>query len=168
LGFGRGRAVHERTKHLSPLPPIKMANLTEHFTVEELIHTDTGLPNDPPMAVAGNLLRLAEVLEQVRKLVGPIRINSGYRSDAVNRAVGGVSTSAHLYGRAADLFPLAVSPAVLFDLVRISPIPFDQLIYEKHKSDWVHIGIAAQGEEPRFEVLTARPDDHGRMVYAHV
>jgi len=138
---------------------------SQHFSVEELTRTNTGLDNDCPVALAGNLYRLAETLEQVRELLGcPIKINSGYRSDAVNRAVNGVRVSAHLYARAADFVPTDGTLEEAFDNIRKSGIIFDQLILEP---TWIHIGIAAKDETPRQESLTAHQGSNG-MTYAHV
>lgn len=137
-------------------------HLTPHFSIDELTVTKTGLPNDAPLAVAGNLLRLCQlVLEPARELAGPLRITSAYRSPAVNARVGGASKSAHMDGRAADIQAVKVSDAVLFDLIRHSDIPFDQLILEP---GWVHVAVARMGETPREQVLKARREA-GRIVY---
>lgn len=143
-----------------------MTDITAHFTLEELTHTDTGLENNPPTICAANLVRLCELaLEPARELVGALYVNSGYRSPAVNAAVGGAKTSAHMDGRAADVKPLKVSINVLFDLVAASEIPYDQLILEL---TWVHIGIAKAGEQPRRQKLKAHRTEAGAMVYEHV
>ena len=77
--------------------------ITAHFTAAELTTTLTGIANYPNLGNTWcNLTRLCcTVLEPLRALVGPLRVNSGYRCEAVNAAVGGSSNSAHLYGRAA-------------------------------------------------------------------
>lgn len=142
-----------------------MTNLSEHFTIEELTQTKTGLDNNPPLALAGNLARLAETLESVRELLGvPLKINSGYRSELVNGRVNGSRTSAHLYGRAADFVPVGMPISEAFDLIRNSGIVWDQLILEP---SWLHIGIAPAREKSRQEVLTATMK-LGGMKYAHV
>ena len=137
--------------------------MTEHFSLAELTSTSTGLPNDAPLELAGNLTRLAEALEQVRALLGgfPIKINSAYRSPEVNRAVRGVATSAHLRGLAADFTPGGVSLRVAFDLIRASGIEFDQMILEP---TWIHFGLADLGKQPRRQCLMAKPEG-GRMRY---
>jgi hypothetical protein len=142
-----------------------MTQISQHFTVEELSHTNTGIPNECPLAIAGNMLRLAETLEQVRSIIGnvPIHISSGYRCPELNAAVGGVSNSAHLEARAADFWPIGFDLAHTFDLIRnSSDIIFDQLIFEQ---TWIHLAIA---EKPRREVLTAHMGEHGKMLYFHV
>lgn len=136
--------------------------ITPHFSLEEMTRTQTGLENDPPTAVAGNILRLCELLEQIRDRIGPLRINSGYRSLGVNKAVGGVPASAHMLGLAADVVPSQVSLAVMFDLVRdTKDLVWDQLILEPN---WVHVGLSETGKTPRRQCLKARREN-GRMVY---
>jgi hypothetical protein len=139
--------------------------LTAHFSIEELTRTGTGLPNDAPLAVAGNLMRLCQdVLEPARDLVGPLDIDSGYRSPEVNKAVGGASASAHLDGRAADVVPTKVSVLVLFDMVRHSETQFDQCILE---FGWVHLSVARMGERPRHQALKAIHVG-GKVAYEYV
>jgi len=142
-----------------------MTQLTPHFSFEELTRTDTGLENDPGVALAGNLLRLAETLEGVRGLLGvPLKINSGFRSEAVNQRVGGVRTSAHLFARAADFVPVGMSIKEAFYILMESGLTFDQLILEP---TWIHIGIACARERSRRQCLTATMRG-GRMAYAPV
>lgn len=131
--------------------------LSDHFTVAELTHTDTGLPNDPPMAIAGNMVRLAELLEGVRELAGvPIKVLSAYRSESVNSAVGGVATSEHRYGRAADIYPLGLDISHLFGLIRRSGLVWNQLIleYGKH-STWIHISTPPAREKGKQQVMVS-------------
>lgn len=142
-----------------------MQPITENFSLEELTRTDTGLPNEPPADVAKNLIRLCETaLEPVRAMVGPLHINSGFRSAEVNKAVKGSPTSAHMTGLAADIVPMRVSRTVAFDLIADSGIPFDQLILEP---TWVHIGLARDGVMPRRQLLEAVPTSQG-MKYERV
>jgi uncharacterized protein YcbK (DUF882 family) len=77
----------------------------KYFTIKELTRTSTGKPNVPGSAETANLTNLVEkVLDPLREAYGkPIRVNSGYRSMAVNMAVGGAATSQHLKGEAADI-----------------------------------------------------------------
>ena len=133
--------------------------LSPHFSLSEFTHSQTatrlGLRNEPLSAELANLRRLADVLEDVRRALGgvPIIISSGYRSPAVNNAVGGARNSAHLTGRAADFTaPRFGPPKRICQRIIDAGIVFDQLIDER---GWVHLGIAPQGVEPRREVLTA-------------
>ena len=146
-------------------PHFKMTQVSQHFSLDELTKTETGLANDPGLAVAGNMYRLAETLEQIRELLDcPLRINSGYRSEEVNRKVNGSKTSAHLWARAADFVPVGMPIAEAFERIRKSGIVWDQLILEP---SWIHIGIASQLDKPRQECLTAYHGSKG-MVYSHV
>jgi len=110
--------------------------LTPYFTVEELtrVGPNTEVPNDPPLAVAANLLKVAEKLEQARAIWGvPVRTSYGYRSEQLNRAVGGSPTSAHLLGLAADAIPLGLELRPAWDALVADPHfcdDVDQLIIE--------------------------------------
>ena len=131
-------------------------NLSPHFSLAELVAsqvaTRKGIDNTPAPAIVANLTRLAALLEQVRALVGaPIAISSGYRSPALNKAVGGAANSAHVLGLAADIGTAKLAPKALALLIRQSDIAFDQLIYE---GTWVHIALSAG--TPRRQVLTAK------------
>jgi hypothetical protein len=131
-------------------------NLSSNFSLAELVAsqvaTRKGIDNAPTPTITANLARLAALLEQVRALVGaPITISSGYRSPALNRAVGGAVNSAHVLGLAADISTAKLPPKALALLVRQSDIIFDQLIYE---GTWVHIALSAGA--PRRQVLTAK------------
>lgn len=129
--------------------------LTEHFTLEELTDSQLavrrGIDNSPPQTLHGNLLRVADALEQIRALVGgPITVSSGYRCQVLNAAVGGAANSAHLQGLAADISAPSMSPRALALLIQQSGIVLDQLIYE---GTWVHVGLSPGA--PRRQVLTA-------------
>lgn len=130
-------------------------NLSEHFTVAELSHSDIaarrGIDNTPAGVILDNLAVLAATLERVRQMLNvPIIVNSGYRSPAVNRAVGGSAMSAHCAGLAADFIaPAFGTPAEIARAIRDSGIKFDQLIFE---GTWVHISV---DPKMRLQVLTA-------------
>lgn len=136
-------------------------NLTEHFTLEEFIASDTatacGIPNDPPPDVLEELTKTAELMEEIRLLCGgnPVLISSGYRCSALNQEIGGASNSAHLYGCAADFTIPAFGPplAVCQELeLALMALGIDQLILEN--DSWVHVGRACPGAEPRHQCLT--------------
>ena len=94
-------------------------------------------------------------MERVRTVLGAkaIRINSGYRCDALNKKIGGSTTSAHSFGLAADFVCSDFgSPLAICRKIVASNITFDQLIWE---GTWAHIGLAAEGVKPRMQVLTA-------------
>jgi Peptidase M15 len=129
--------------------------LTDHFTLRELTFSSTalrlGIDNTPTDAIIANLRILAQGLERVRALLGhPMHIDSGYRCEALNAAVRGSTTSAHLRGYAADFVcPGYGAPLKIVQAVLRSGIAFDQCIEE---GTWVHISF-----DPRLrnEVLTA-------------
>lgn len=151
----------------SPVASANAGQLTAHFSLAELTRSDKarelGIANQATPAVAANLRRVAERLEQVRALLGdrPIAVNSAYRCPELNRAVGSRNTSMHLHGLAADIVcpafgtPLAVSRAIA-----ASAIPFDQVIHEFGR--WVHLGLAFDGGPERRQQLTI--DRHGTHV----
>lgn len=132
--------------------------LTPHFSLEEMTTTSTGLPNIPTGQLLANLKHTAEQMEKVRKILGtPIQINSAYRSDAVNRKVGGVTTSAHSFGFAVDFIsPKFGTPYEICEALIKGGMKFDQLIHEKRR--WVHIGFGLKsGLSNRQQVLTLPP-----------
>ena len=139
--------------------------LSPHFSLSELTVSQEAvrrrIDNTPGEDQVENLRRLCEVLEQVRSVLGkPITINSGYRSPAVNTAVGGKPTSEHCDGRAADIIcPAYGNPFQVATAIYNAGIEFNQLILEF--GAWVHISIPAQGKGPKHEALTYR---HGRPV----
>lgn len=142
--------------------------LTEHFTLEELtdsqVATRRRIDNTPPPRVIENLRRVAEVLEQVRSLVKrPIVISSGYRSPALNVAVGGARKSAHVNGLAADINAMGVSAKDLAQMIAVSEIEFDQLI---HEGTWVHIGLS-EGKL-RHQISTAHFGSTGTTYVAGI
>ena len=125
-------------------------NITMHFTLEEMYASDTakrlGINNKPSLQQTINLVYLcAYVLEPLRVAMGkPINISSGFRSQALNKAVGGVYNSQHLKGQAADIDiqgDMAFGKKI-FDYIR-DHLPFDQLIWEHSKSGtyWVHVSF---------------------------
>jgi zinc D-Ala-D-Ala carboxypeptidase len=138
-----------------------MTQLTPHFTLEEFTDSQTaarkGIPNVPPMGSPerANLQRTAEVMETVRIILGnhPILVSSGYRSPAVNAAVGGSKSSAHMSGLAVD-FSCPSFGTPLQICKRLEPamreLGIDQLIHEYET--WVHLGLT--GGAPRHQALT--------------
>lgn len=124
--------------------------LSDYFTFEEMTHSQTadrlGLSNTPGPEELANLRTLTKTLDQVRRLLGrPVVISSGYRSPAVNKAVGSSSASSHLTGLAADFSCPGFGKTMdIFDRIIASGIAYDQLIAEFPKSPtggWVHIGL---------------------------
>lgn len=117
----------------------------KHFTIEELCASDTAtrrnIQNNPTSDVKENLTMLVDnLLDPIRDAWGkPIRVNSGFRGEMLNKAVGGAKTSQHLLGEAADIDTgHPVSNQRLFELIAASDLPFDQLIDESNYK-WIHI-----------------------------
>ena len=147
---------------------------TEHFSLNEFVRSATakrlGIDNTPTEEAVDNLRFLTEeLLEPLRVQWGrPIRVNSGYRSEALNRAVGGSRTSQHMRGEAADIS--AESPVMnnrLMIRLLFSGLPFDQLIAEEvdemNCPRWLHVSIVNRqrgygntNRKNRHEVLVKR------------
>lgn len=134
-----------------------------YFSLKELCSSDVAekrkIDNFPSFTVVEHLAELTEkILEPLRVAWGSgIKVNSGYRCDALNRAVGGVSTSAHRLGYAADLQPTngktdEFGKFVKEWLVR-NKIKFDQCLWETQgKTKWVHIGIRSTSGSQRGDI----------------
>jgi uncharacterized protein YcbK (DUF882 family) len=140
-------------------------NLTDHFTLEELTHTDhREFDNQPNDAELENIKRLAEFLEEVKTVLGgkPIMVNSAFRSKQVNDAVGSKDTSQHRIGCAADIRVPAMTPDQVVRAVIASGIGYDQVIREFDR--WTHISIPNQeGGTPRKQALII--DKQGTRVF---
>ena len=141
-------------------------NLTEHFTLEELTHTDhREFDNTPNDAELENIKRLAEFLEQVKTLLGgkPIMVNSAFRSKLVNNAVGSKDSSQHRVGCAADIRVPGVTPDEVVQAVLASDLGYDQIIREFDR--WTHISIPNSiHNAPRKQALII--DKQGTRLYA--
>ncbi|MDD2475164.1 MAG: D-Ala-D-Ala carboxypeptidase family metallohydrolase [Dysgonamonadaceae bacterium] len=127
--------------------------ITNNFTLTELTTTSTGLTNKPNKQEIAALITLCgEVLQPARDIFGEaIHVNSGFRSHAVNRAVGGAKNSQHLLGEAADITALSrKGNKKLFEIIRDN-LSFDQLINEQNFS-WIHVSYKSK-EENRKQVL---------------
>ena len=141
--------------------------ITENFSLAELTRSDTakrrGLSNTPNEHELGNITKTAEELEKIRAYIAaPIVVSSCFRSEAVNRAVGGSKTSAHRYGSAADIDAVGyTSPQLAEKILEMRDkglITFDQLILEfpeRGAGAWVHIGFRWHSLM-RNQVLTAK------------
>ena len=143
-----------------------MTVLTEHFTLEELTHTDhRELDNTPSEYEKANLMRLAEFLEQVKTVLGgkPIMVNSAFRSEAVNNACGSKNTSQHRLGCAADLRVPGMTPDEVVKTIIASDLQYDQIIREFDR--WTHISVPnSPNDKPRLQKLII--DKQGTRLYA--
>lgn len=136
--------------------------LSPHFTLAELTYTDhRQFDNTPTQIEISNLQRLAQFLEIVKATLGgkPVIITSGYRSKAVNDAVGSKDSSHHRLGLAADFRVPGMTPdAVVRALLKL---PYQQIIREFDA--WTHISIPQTGA-PRRQALII--DRTGTRTYA--
>ena len=142
-----------------------MTQLSEHFTLEELTHTDhRELENIPNEIELANIKRLAEFLETVKTVLGgkPIMVNSAFRSKVVNDAVGSKDTSQHRVGCAADLRVPGMTPDEVVKAIIASGIGYDQVIREFDR--WTHVSIPNNSNgTPRKQALII--DKQGTRVY---
>lgn len=126
--------------------------MTPHFSIEELTRTETGLPNMPAtLDEISNLKTTAAMMEHVRLMLAePVIVTSAFRSEEVNKKVGGSLTSSHRFGYAVDFKTRNKTPWQIVLILSNSWLFFDQLINEQEKGI-VHISFAPQY---RREVLT--------------
>lgn len=140
--------------------------MTENFLLNELIATNTGLANEPNEIERQKLLYLAiYILQPIRNEWGRLQITSGFRSEAVNIAIGGQSTSQHRLGEAADFIPLGFNNIAIQDpvkymdtvfewIVKRSNLKYGQCIREsKNGKNWIHISLVRYGR-PNQQALT--------------
>jgi len=140
--------------------------LTLHFSLEELTTTDhRQFDNTPNPDELANLNRLAKFLEQVKTALGdkPVMINSAFRSEAVNNAVGSRNTSQHRVGCAADIRIPGMTPDEVVKTIMAAGLGYDQIIREMDR--WTHISIPNNPEDkPRQQALII--DRSGTRPYA--
>jgi len=140
-------------------------NLSPHFTLEELTHTDhREFDNTPNDSEKNNLKRLADFLEQVKTVLGgkPIMVNSAFRCKQVNDAVGSKDTSQHRLGCAADIRVPGMTPDEVVKAVIASGIGYDQIIREFDR--WTHISVPNTiTDTPRRQALII--DKTGTRIY---
>ena len=143
-----------------------MSQLSEHFTLEELTHTDhRQYDNTPNDAELENLKRLAEFLEEVKTALGgkPVMVNSAFRSKQVNDAVGSKDTSQHRIGCAVDIRVPGLTPDQVVKTIIESGLPYDQVIREFDR--WTHVSIPNEATRaPRKQALII--DKAGTRGYA--
>ena len=143
-----------------------MTQLTEHFSLEELTHTDhREFDNTPNDAEIENLKRLAVFLEKVKIALGgkPMIVNSAYRSKQVNDAVGSKDSSQHRLGCAADIRVPNMTPNEVIQTIMKSFLEYDQIIREFDA--WTHISIPNNPDDkPRRQALII--DKSGVRLYS--
>lgn len=137
--------------------------MSRFFKLEEFLSSDTALrkriPNNPSWEVVNNLSRLAAFLDELREAWGSgIRVSSGFRCYALNKAVGGVENSAHQYGNAADISPVNGKQNEFEAFLKkwLKGRKFDQCIWETSKTSggrWVHFSLYSNKGEQRCRMF---------------
>ena len=140
--------------------------LSKHLSLAEVTRSESakrrGISNMPTPAHIENFkLLAANIFEPIREHFGkPIHISSGYRSDALNKAIGGSKTSQHCAGEAIDIdmdgSANGITNKMVFDYIKDN-LNFDQLIWEfgtTSNPDWVHVSYESTGKQ-RKQVLRA-------------
>ena len=131
--------------------------LSPHFSLAEFQVTNTGLPNVAGPVARERLRALCdEVLEPLREDLGqPVHVTSGYRSQAVNDAIGGSKTSQHMQGEAADIAVDGVPALNIAAAIVHLGLPFDQVIwYDVERGGHVHVSH------------TSRRPNRGQVLHA--
>ena len=148
----------------------KQARLSQHFTLGELCKTSakTQDSNIPSRVHIENLKRLCGWLEELRRrwnnIYGegdaPIIINSGYRSEAVNKAVGGAPNSNHLTGCAVDIHVTGMEQliryaSILLDISDLNNEDFDELLLERSPRGtyWLHFAVRPTGNRRKVRLI---------------
>jgi len=150
-----------------------MKNISDHVSYKEATRSTTakrlGISNEPTIEHTYNMQVLAEnVFEPLRSHVGkPICINSMYRSEDLNKAVGGSMTSQHCKGQAMDIDDKYghATNAEMFDFIRDN-LNFDQMIWEfgdGENPDWIHVSYISE-DKNRNKMLRAYKNK-GRTAY---
>ncbi|MGB7407139.1 MAG: D-Ala-D-Ala carboxypeptidase family metallohydrolase [Pontixanthobacter sp.] len=144
--------------------------LTPNFTLGELIASPTaavrGINNFPGTQEIAALRLLAEnVLQPVRDhFDAPVIVTSGYRSPALNRAIGGSRTSQHVKGEAADFTVRGHSNFAVCRWME-RHLNYDQLIYEFGEQGWVHCGYSSRHRNQELSAVKRRRWGRLRTVY---
>ena len=150
------------------------AKMSEHFTLGEMTASShKEVYNIPSHEAIANLTNLCKWLEVLRLRAGtPIRINSGYRSPQLNRAIGGVANSNHLTGCAVDIRvenmeQLIRYAAILLDISNETHQDFDELLIEKrsasplgssknrHGAIWLHFAVRPSNNRRKVSLIQA-------------
>jgi len=140
-----------------------MEKITANFTFDELIYSPTanrfGIDNTPDKETKEKLIRLAkEILQPIRNKWGSaIVVTSAYRSEVLNKAVGGVKTSQHRLGEAADIkVGSKAQNKALFNLIQKmvsnGELKVGQLI-DEYGYSWVHVSLPRTNGKPNNQIL---------------
>ena len=144
--------------------------LSKNFTLSEITKSNTakrlGIENAPNQKHLNNMqILIRDLIQPMRDALGPIRVSSGYRSPALNRAIGGSNKSQHCKGQAVDIQFFKKGEMCnkeIYDWVLKEGIEFDQMINEFDYA-WIHISLKDKGN--RKQVLEAYKDKDGDTAY---
>tara|TARA_R100001463_G_scaffold76672_8_gene130848 strand:- start:6319 stop:6798 length:480 start_codon:yes stop_codon:yes gene_type:complete len=157
--------------------------LSKNFSLSEFLKSNVakrhGIDNSPEFHHIEQMKALCEfTLQPIRDGIGMLGINSGFRSEALNKAIGGahkikngvyVATSQHCKGQAADLRYIdsegKLNNKMIWDFVLENDIPFDQMINEFDYA-WIHISYNPKGN--RCQLLEAYKGSNGKTKYKKV
>ena len=145
-----------------------MERISEHVSYKEGVKSNTatrlGIDNTPSAYELSNMGILCDhIFEPLRQWVGgPIKINSFFRCEELNRAIGGSSRSQHCQGRAIDLDDTFghKTNAEMFQYIREN-LNFDQIIWEfgdETNPDWVHVSFISESENRGRALKAVRED----------
>ena len=130
-------------------------NISEHFTMQEMTTTSTGLRNIPSRDQDRRIRVLVRrLLQPLRYAVGPIKVNSAFRSLEVNSAVGSHSGSQHVRGEAADIEGLQATNFELASYI-YNNLDFDQMILEYEEDGqpkWIHVSYKETGNRKETKI----------------
>ena len=146
--------------------------LSKNFVLSEIIRSSTAkrlnINNEPSKKHLQNLsLLITNLIQPMRDAIGPIRISSGYRNPALNRAIGGSHKSQHCKGEALDIQfwkEGKMCNREIYDYILDSNMEIDQMINEFDFS-WIHISLKKKGN--RKQVLEAYKDEDGDTEYKY-
>lgn len=138
--------------------------LSTNFTLEEMTYNDTAIrkeiENVPDDNQLKNLASLCNnVLEEIEQKFGSVKITSGFRCPELNQTIGGSKSSQHCLGEAADLHVLGYSVEELFQKIKATNIPYDQLIQEFDR--WVHVSYSPRNRRQCLRAVKSG----GKTVY---
>ena len=151
--------------------------LSKNLSLAEVTKSATakrrGIANEPIESHLENLKALAEnIFQPIREeFMCPIFISSGYRSEALNEAIGGSKTSQHSKGEALDLDADVygvITNADIFHYIEDN-LDYDQLIWEfgtEENPDWVHVSFKKDGSNRREKLRAERAN--GRTTYRFI
>jgi hypothetical protein len=131
-------------------------NLSKNFTLAEFIFSQTaqrlGINNTPNQSHINNMKSLCtHILQPLRDNLGvPIKVTSGYRSPALNKAIGGSQTSQHSNGEAVDIVINGMTPRQICEAIIEFNLPFDQLILEF--DSWVHVSFSPRHRRQKLTI----------------